>query len=73
MITYKAFGDLYERIKVANAEILDIEKRKIEKQLLMERFDEITKENENDPAKLKAIKESLNKKKEFYFTCMDHP
>jgi len=73
MVTYKAFGDLYEKIKIANAEIFDIEKRKSEKRELMKRFDEITQGNENDPAKLKAIKESLKKKKEYYFTCMDHP
>jgi len=55
-----------------NAEGFDIEKRKEQKRELMEKFDELSKENKNDPVKLASIKKSLRKNREYYFTFMDH-
>jgi Transposase IS66 family len=59
MVVYKWFWELYEEAKAVSAEDFDIERRRLKKRELMAKFDELSRENENDPAKLASIKKSL--------------
>jgi len=70
--TYEAFSKLYKDLKENLTEPFNIEKNLIIKNKFIERFEEISKIIWNEPEKLKKIKESLIKNKQYYFTCLEH-
>ena len=72
VIGYKKFNKLYKKLNKILEEDFDIEKRKEQQKELKKEFEEVTKIEGNEPEKLKRIKESLEKNKEKYFTCMLH-
>lgn len=70
---YKFIKNIYERLKIALAEDFDLKERKKIKQKFLTHLIGITSSNTKDPNKLKQIKESINKNKDKYFTCLLYP
>lgn len=66
----------YEWMQELHKEILELkEKNEIEeekKKELYDKFDEITEEVENEPEKLRKIKDWLKRDKDKYFTCLEY-
>jgi len=68
--TYGLFAGLYEEVRAALAKPFNAKEREKTKKRLMKQFDEVIIPHDNDPVKLKKIKERLAKQKEYYFTCL---
>ncbi|HEX2242667.1 MAG TPA: transposase [Gammaproteobacteria bacterium] len=70
--TYESFSLLYHDLREALKEPFHIEKRKKARSGFLTRLDTIAETNANDPKKLATLKESLQKNRESYFTCLLH-
>lgn len=70
---YQKFSLLYEEVRKTWALPFNEQQRLKEKERLMKIFEEIMKPNQNDPTKLKTVKETMKKDIEKYFVCIANP
>lgn len=68
--TYQKFKDLFQKVEEICA--LSVNQRKPYSKRLILKFLRIAQPRADDPDKLAAIKESLVKNKQAYFTCLDY-
>lgn len=70
---YKSIKTIYEQLKTVLSEDFNLKERERIKQKFLKHLIKTTVSHSNDPDKLKRIKESLNKNKDKYFTCLLYP
>lgn len=70
---YSAFAGLYAKVKETTEKPFVRKNRQRDKRQLMAEFEKIIIPHENEPVKLRKIKERLAEQKECYFTCITEP
>jgi len=70
--TYESFARLYQELREILKEPFNLVHRTIIKQRLQTRFQKLTTVSQEDPPKLKRIKQTLKQNEELYFTCLLH-
>jgi hypothetical protein len=70
--SYEQFAEIYEKLRSYLEEDFNEEKRKIQKQELIESLKVFCKPHKKDPKKLMNVKKLLVNRMDEYLTCMNH-